>query len=156
MVQVELNYTGALSNDDPLAQAMMTCDANGPLMVNITKLFVSQVRPSCFPPQASHLACPSPPAFMVLLQDGTKFDAFGRVLSGTLTNHTDVKVRVGKGEGVCFGHATVLGCCASSPIVLRTGVRYFYNSTQHTTTLCPRASGAGGKLHPRRPGGFSH
>jgi hypothetical protein len=28
------------------------------------------------------------------LQDGTKFDVLGRVVSGTLTNHSDVKVRL--------------------------------------------------------------
>ncbi|EDQ85001.1 uncharacterized protein MONBRDRAFT_39046 [Monosiga brevicollis MX1] len=64
--KVELNYSGPLSEDDELARAMMTCDPKGPLMVNITKLLVSQ--------------------------DGSRFDAFGRVMSGTLEAHTDVKV----------------------------------------------------------------
>ncbi|KAJ7551293.1 hypothetical protein O6H91_06G009000 [Diphasiastrum complanatum] len=66
--RVEHTYTGP--QDTPLAQSMKECDAKGPLMVNVTKLY----------PKA----------------DCSVFDAFGRVLSGTIyTGHT---VRV-LGEG---------------------------------------------------------
>eukprot|EP00043_Microstomoeca_roanoka_P004395 m.49368 g.49368 ORF g.49368 m.49368 type:complete len:989 (+) comp12471_c0_seq1:193-3159(+) len=64
--KTHLNYTGPLSEDDALSNALLTCDANGPLMINIAKLYSTQ--------------------------DGTRFDVFGRVMSGTLYNHTDVKV----------------------------------------------------------------
>lgn len=53
---VQSTYSGPL--DEPLAQSMMRCDMNGPLMVQVTKLF----------PNA----------------DASAFDAFGRVVSGTL------------------------------------------------------------------------
>ncbi|EGD82082.1 Eftud2 protein [Salpingoeca rosetta] len=64
--KVHLNYTGPLGDDEPLGKALLACDPNGPLMINVVKLYSSQ--------------------------DGTRFDAFGRVMSGTLYNHTDVKV----------------------------------------------------------------
>eukprot|EP00045_Choanoeca_perplexa_P006490 m.55495 g.55495 ORF g.55495 m.55495 type:complete len:989 (-) comp13654_c0_seq1:58-3024(-) len=64
--KVELSYSGPLNDGSPLSEAMLACNPEGPLMVNVTKLYVSQ--------------------------DGTKFDVLGRVMSGTLTNHCDVKV----------------------------------------------------------------
>jgi U5 small nuclear ribonucleoprotein component len=64
--KTRLTYSGLLSEDEPLAAGMLRCDPNGPLMVHVTKLYASQ--------------------------DGTKFDAFGRVMSGTLYNHSDVLV----------------------------------------------------------------
>eukprot|EP00055_Hartaetosiga_balthica_P000660 m.137158 g.137158 ORF g.137158 m.137158 type:complete len:969 (-) comp11333_c0_seq1:945-3851(-) len=68
--KTRLNYSGTLSEEDPISEALVSCDPNGPLMINITKLYASQ--------------------------DGTRFDAFGRVMSGTIFNHSDVKVL---GEG---------------------------------------------------------
>ena len=66
--KVEATYTGSLQG--PIAQAMLSCDAEGPLMINITKLY------------------PSP--------DALEFHAFGRILSGTAKAGMQVKVM---GEG---------------------------------------------------------
>ncbi|KAK4056965.1 hypothetical protein OIO90_001865 [Microbotryomycetes sp. JL221] len=66
--KVESTYTGSI--DSPLAQAMIKCDANGPLAIQIVKLY------------------PTP--------DANEFRAFGRILSGTATNGLQVKVL---GEG---------------------------------------------------------
>lgn len=66
--KVESTYTGPLNT--PLAKAMLTCDPNGPLMVQITKLYPSA--------------------------DAQDFHAFGRVMSGTATRGMQVKVL---GEG---------------------------------------------------------
>eukprot|EP00042_Codosiga_hollandica_P022936 m.87730 g.87730 ORF g.87730 m.87730 type:complete len:986 (+) comp50988_c0_seq3:36-2993(+) len=57
-------YSGDLTT--PLAQDMLSCNPDGELMVQITKLFPSQ--------------------------DATSFDAFGRVLSGTIERHETVRV----------------------------------------------------------------
>jgi translation elongation factor EF-G len=54
--QVEHNYTGPL--DDEVAPSMMRCDAAGPLVANVVKMYPKS--------------------------DCTGFDAFARVLSGTL------------------------------------------------------------------------
>ncbi|KAH9397028.1 U5 small nuclear ribonucleoprotein component [Tyrophagus putrescentiae] len=54
------------SVDSPLGQAMITCDPEGPLMVHTTKLYSSQ--------------------------DGTSFNVFGLVLSGTLHAKQTVKI----------------------------------------------------------------
>mmetsp|Transcript_12614 Transcript_12614/g.18871 ORF Transcript_12614/g.18871 Transcript_12614/m.18871 type:complete len:983 (+) Transcript_12614:67-3015(+) len=62
--KVRHTYTGELQID--AGRAMLTCDKKGPVMVNIVKLYS---RP-----------------------DGEKFDAYGRVLSGTV--RTGMKVRV--------------------------------------------------------------
>lgn len=66
--KVEGTYTGSLQG--PIAQAMLSCDPGGPLMINITKLY------------------PSP--------DALEFHAFGRILSGTAKAGMQVKVM---GEG---------------------------------------------------------
>ncbi|GJJ77654.1 116 kDa U5 small nuclear ribonucleoprotein component [Entomortierella parvispora] len=66
--KVEHIYTGPM--DDAAATAMKACDPKGPLMIHITKLYNSA--------------------------DGEKFDAFGRVMSGTV--RVGQKVRV-LGEG---------------------------------------------------------
>ena len=66
--KVEGTYTGSLQG--PIAQAMLSCDPEGPLMINITKLY------------------PSP--------DALEFHAFGRILSGTAKAGMQVKVM---GEG---------------------------------------------------------
>eukprot|EP00730_Choanoeca_flexa_P018120 TRINITY_DN8794_c0_g1_i2.p1 TRINITY_DN8794_c0_g1~~TRINITY_DN8794_c0_g1_i2.p1 ORF type:complete len:993 (+),score=308.44 TRINITY_DN8794_c0_g1_i2:53-3031(+) len=71
-VKAELTYSGPINDGSVLSEAMLACDPEGPLMVNVTKLYVSQVQQG--------------------YADGTKFDALGRVVSGTLTNHTDIKV----------------------------------------------------------------
>ncbi len=57
-------YTGELSGS--AVKDMLTCNPDGELVVHITKLYPSQ--------------------------DGTVFEAFGRVLSGTFEHHTKVKV----------------------------------------------------------------
>lgn len=54
------------SVDSPLGQAMVECDPEGPLMVHTTKLYSSQ--------------------------DGTTFNVFGLVLSGTLHAKQNVKI----------------------------------------------------------------
>eukprot|EP00613_Pedinella_sp_CCMP2098_P038485 CAMPEP_0171804652 /NCGR_PEP_ID=MMETSP0991-20121206/74235_1 /TAXON_ID=483369 /ORGANISM="non described non described, Strain CCMP2098" /LENGTH=997 /DNA_ID=CAMNT_0012417059 /DNA_START=82 /DNA_END=3073 /DNA_ORIENTATION=- len=59
-------YSGSQSVEDPVFQAMVSCDPQGPLMVNVVKLY-------------------SDPT-------GTTFHALGRVYSGTLTAHSSVKV----------------------------------------------------------------
>lgn len=61
---MESNYTGPL--DSKLAQAMLACDAEGPLVVQIVKLY------------------PTP--------DANEFRAFGRVLSGTVRKGMKVNV----------------------------------------------------------------
>eukprot|EP01112_Ceratiomyxa_fruticulosa_P017874 TRINITY_DN5640_c0_g2_i1.p1 TRINITY_DN5640_c0_g2~~TRINITY_DN5640_c0_g2_i1.p1 ORF type:complete len:984 (-),score=223.83 TRINITY_DN5640_c0_g2_i1:93-3044(-) len=66
--KVQNLYTGPLNT--PLAQSMIEADPNGHLMIYITKLYPKQ--------------------------DCTKFDAFGRIMSGTI--HLGQKVRV-LGEG---------------------------------------------------------
>ncbi|RMD41576.1 hypothetical protein DV735_g3544, partial [Chaetothyriales sp. CBS 134920] len=66
--QLEKYYTGPL--DSNLAQAMLKCDSDGPLVVEITKLYTSA--------------------------DAKSFEAFGRILSGTV--HPGQAVRV-LGEG---------------------------------------------------------
>ncbi|EFJ13644.1 hypothetical protein SELMODRAFT_231460 [Selaginella moellendorffii] len=66
--KVEHTYTGP--QDSMIAESIKTCDAKGPLMVNITKLYPKS--------------------------DCSVFDAFGRVLSGTIA--TGQKLRV-LGEG---------------------------------------------------------
>lgn len=67
-LKVESTYAGAL--DSPVAQAMLACDPDGPLMVQIVKLY------------------PTP--------DANEFRAFGRVLSGTVRKGAKVNVL---GEG---------------------------------------------------------
>eukprot|EP00040_Diaphanoeca_grandis_P038596 m.256846 g.256846 ORF g.256846 m.256846 type:complete len:980 (+) comp34757_c0_seq1:238-3177(+) len=62
--KVRHTYSGQL--DDDLGDDMMNCNAEGPLMVNITKLYPSV--------------------------DGSVFSAFGRVISGTIHNNSAVKV----------------------------------------------------------------
>ncbi|CAI8001674.1 116 kDa U5 small nuclear ribonucleoprotein component [Geodia barretti] len=63
-VKVQSTYTGPL--DDQLAEAMTSCDPEGPLMLHVTKLFPNQ--------------------------DLTMFHAFGRVISGTLYAGQQVRV----------------------------------------------------------------
>jgi len=62
--KIQHTYAGDL--DGELADDMLSCNANGDLMINITKLYASA--------------------------DGTKFSAFGRVMSGTVHNNSSVKV----------------------------------------------------------------
>lgn len=62
--KVQLNYAG--SQTSPLAKAMCSCDASGPLMINVVKLYNTP--------------------------DGTKFLALGRIYSGTV--RTGQRVRV--------------------------------------------------------------
>ena len=57
-MKTEMNYTGQLDCD--YGRALLGCDANGPLLLHVTKL----------------LANPD---------DATRFDALGRVMSGTVT-----------------------------------------------------------------------
>lgn len=66
--KVEHIYTGPMDSD--LVKAMKACDPHGPLMIQITKLYNSA--------------------------DGEKFDAFGRVMSGTVRAGQRVRVL---GEG---------------------------------------------------------
>jgi len=66
--KVEHTYTGPL--DSVRAQAMLECDPNGPLVVHVVKLFASA--------------------------DSSTFDAFARVISGTLKQGARVRVL---GEG---------------------------------------------------------
>ena len=61
-------YTGDLSSS--VAKDMLACNPDGELVVHVTKLFPSQ--------------------------DGTVFEAFGRVMSGTIEHHKSIKVL---GEG---------------------------------------------------------
>uniref|UniRef100_A0A7S4BS45 Tr-type G domain-containing protein n=2 Tax=Chrysotila carterae TaxID=13221 RepID=A0A7S4BS45_CHRCT len=62
--KIENSYSGALS--EPFVEDMLNCDANGLLMVNVTKMYH---KPDC-----------------------ETFDAFGRVLSGTLKVGQSVNV----------------------------------------------------------------
>eukprot|EP01117_Protostelium_nocturnum_P010932 TRINITY_DN3951_c0_g2_i2.p1 TRINITY_DN3951_c0_g2~~TRINITY_DN3951_c0_g2_i2.p1 ORF type:complete len:973 (+),score=322.38 TRINITY_DN3951_c0_g2_i2:242-3160(+) len=62
--KVEMTYTGPLTS--PLAQSMIAADPKGPLMIQICKLYSSP--------------------------DASTFDAFGRVLSGTVRKGQTVKV----------------------------------------------------------------
>lgn len=62
--KVQHTYTGDLGSD--VAEDMLKCNADGKLMVHITKLFPST--------------------------DGTMFHAFGRVLSGTISKGSNVKI----------------------------------------------------------------
>mmetsp|Transcript_35049 Transcript_35049/g.105666 ORF Transcript_35049/g.105666 Transcript_35049/m.105666 type:complete len:979 (+) Transcript_35049:54-2990(+) len=62
--KVRHTYAGDLGTE--LGEAMMKCDVDGPLVVNVTKLY------------------PTP--------DGSVFNAFGRVMSGTLHNASAVRV----------------------------------------------------------------
>ncbi|KAK6330318.1 hypothetical protein TWF730_004811 [Orbilia blumenaviensis] len=66
--KIESAYTGPLDSD--VANAMLTCDQNGPLVVHITKLYNTT--------------------------DATGFNAFGRVMSGTIKPGDQVRVL---GEG---------------------------------------------------------
>ncbi|KZO91876.1 Calreticulin-domain-containing protein [Calocera viscosa TUFC12733] len=67
-LKVERTYTGALNT--PLAESMLACSADGPAIVQITKLYQTT--------------------------DAQEFRAFGRVISGTLKKGDEVKVL---GEG---------------------------------------------------------
>ncbi|KAM0750354.1 P-loop containing nucleoside triphosphate hydrolase protein [Meredithblackwellia eburnea MCA 4105] len=67
-LKVESTYTGSL--ESPLAKSMLACDPDGPLAIQIVKLY------------------PNP--------DASEFRAFGRILSGTVSNGQRVKVL---GEG---------------------------------------------------------
>ncbi|GAB5361489.1 hypothetical protein AAMO2058_000717600 [Amorphochlora amoebiformis] len=62
--KVRHTYTGELQID--AGRAMLTCDKRGPVMINIVKLYSRA--------------------------DGEKFDAFGRILSGTVRVGTKVRV----------------------------------------------------------------
>lgn len=64
-------YTGDLGS--AVAQDMLNCDPQGELMVHITKLYPSQ--------------------------DASTFDAFGRVMSGTIEKNERVRVRAMLGCG---------------------------------------------------------
>jgi U5 small nuclear ribonucleoprotein component len=68
IIQVEGTYTGPQTSD--LASSMKACDPEGPVMVQITKLYHTT--------------------------DAQSFRAFGRVMSGTLRKGMDIKVL---GEG---------------------------------------------------------
>ena len=68
LFQIKFLYTGPF--DSEIAESMIDCDSEGPLMIHTTKLFPSE--------------------------DGTQFYAFGRIFSGTL--HAGQHVRV-LGEG---------------------------------------------------------
>lgn len=62
--KIDHMYTGP--NDSDLAEIMMQCDPEGPLMVHTTKLFPTQ--------------------------DATSFHVFGRVISGTLHSNQEVRI----------------------------------------------------------------
>lgn len=64
-------YTGP--QDTTVAEAMRNCDANGPLMIHVTKLYSTE--------------------------DATGFDAFGRVMSGTVKRGQMVRV-LGEGYSI--------------------------------------------------------
>lgn len=66
--QVEHTYTGPMSSD--LAASLRACDPEGPVVVQVTKLYHTT--------------------------DAQSFRAFGRVMSGTLRKGMDIKVL---GEG---------------------------------------------------------
>ena len=65
--KISRSYTGELSTSGRRVRAMQTCDKDGPLAVQIVKLYPSTKSPDAF-------------------------DAFGRVLSGTLCVNDSVKV----------------------------------------------------------------
>ena len=67
-LQVEKTYTGPLTSE--LAKSMKACDPDGPVMVQVAKLYHTT--------------------------DAQSFRAFGRVISGTLKKGLEVKVL---GEG---------------------------------------------------------
>ncbi|XP_059160130.1 116 kDa U5 small nuclear ribonucleoprotein component-like [Physella acuta] len=62
--KIEHIYTGAMDSD--LAEEMLQCEAEGPLMVHTTKLYPTE--------------------------DGTSFHVFGRVMSGTLYANQEVRI----------------------------------------------------------------
>ena len=62
--QLEKYYTGPL--DSEIAQSMLECNSDGPLVVEVTKLFTSS--------------------------DARSFDAYGRILSGTASPNQPVRV----------------------------------------------------------------
>lgn len=62
--KVQHIYTGAM--DSELARCMIACDPEGPLMVHTTKLYPTT--------------------------DATNFHVLGRVMSGTLSSHTNVRI----------------------------------------------------------------
>jgi U5 small nuclear ribonucleoprotein component len=64
--KLERIYRGPLLNDDEVALAMTTCSSRGPLRIHVSKLYVSE--------------------------DGKRFDALGRVMSGTVRVGQRVKV----------------------------------------------------------------
>ena len=70
-LQIASTYTGPLNT--PIAESMIVCDPDGPVVVHITKLFPSA--------------------------DAEDFHAFGRVLSGTVTKGMRVKV-LGEGYSI--------------------------------------------------------
>ncbi|KAK7202953.1 P-loop containing nucleoside triphosphate hydrolase protein [Myxozyma melibiosi] len=80
--KIETCYTGPLDTD--LSKALMTCDQEGPLVINITKLFSSS--------------------------DASEFYSFGRVFSGTIRAGQQVRIL---GEGYSLDdeedmvHATI-------------------------------------------------
>ena len=65
--KISRTYTGEVSTSSRRVRAMQTCDKDGPLAVQIVKLYPSTKSPDAF-------------------------DAFGRVLSGTLRVNDSVKV----------------------------------------------------------------
>ncbi|CAG8607055.1 8109_t:CDS:10 [Paraglomus brasilianum] len=69
--KVEHIYTGPMTSK--AAKAMRSCDADGPLMVHITKLYNSA--------------------------DASRFDAFGRIMSGTVRKGQSVRV-LGEGYSI--------------------------------------------------------
>ncbi|CAG8516877.1 5124_t:CDS:10 [Paraglomus occultum] len=69
--KVEHIYTGPMTSKT--AKAMRSCDADGPLMVHITKLYNSA--------------------------DASRFDAFGRIMSGTVRKGQSVRV-LGEGYSI--------------------------------------------------------
>jgi U5 small nuclear ribonucleoprotein component len=66
--QVRTTYSGPL--DTPLGEGILACDPEGPLVINISKLYPST--------------------------DAQDFHAFGRILSGTVRSGQEVRVL---GEG---------------------------------------------------------
>ncbi|KAH9520165.1 U5 small nuclear ribonucleoprotein component [Bulinus truncatus] len=62
--KIEHIYTGPMDSD--LAEEMMQCEAEGPLMIHTTKLYPTE--------------------------DGTSFHVFGRVMSGTLYGNQEVRI----------------------------------------------------------------
>lgn len=64
--KLERIYTGPFSDDDNLINAMQKCDLDGPLSIYVTKLVASS--------------------------DGSRLDALGRIISGTITQGQSVLV----------------------------------------------------------------